>query len=303
MLPGCAAARGKSHSKRGRCWECVLRIALTLPSCISQRPSVSFKCVGALLLSSYDQPTMNSPFFSHPHFFPVHPMATDAPPNFFIPAFFPPPLGFPSLFPPPFAFPSYPSPHHAFFPYGHDQLHHVDPASPAAAQEQLDRPDSASVETEANSDDASTPEWAFILPPEFAAADAAPLQVPKPDVPQKQKLQPCARSIPDAAASELHRLLEEQGLESQMLHMRNGTKSVTTALPDELPCGQGVLLLHRALDRELADKDTPLHRATYEKLKERIGRSVAQEIEGKIWVKFFRSKSKVCVKATVSWQH
>ena len=286
--------------------------AQPLPPCPLQCLSISFKCAGAALLSSCDQTTMNSPFFSQHHFFPTHPMAPVAPPNFLIPAFFPPPHVFPSFFPPPFGFPSslppdnfpaafFPNGHdnfpEAFFPNGHDELQRIDPDDPAAAQEQLDRVPS---ETEASSVDQSTPEWAFILPPEFAAADDAPLQ---PAVPQKQKQAPRARSGADAAASELHRLLEELGLESQMLHMRSGTKSVTAALPNELPCGQGVLLLHRALDRELADKDTPLHRATYEKLKESIGRSVAHEIEGKICVKFFRSKSKVCVKATVSWQH
>jgi hypothetical protein len=146
-------------------------------------------------------------------------------------------------------------------------------------------------------DDSSTPAWAFIPPPEFSAA---PKDI-DPPAKQKPKKEAPARSLAEASALELHRLLMQRELESHMSHMRQGKKTVIFFLPSQLACGQGVILVQRALDNELADENTPLHRATYEKLAESISQNI-DSAHTELWVKFFRNKGKVCVKATVSWK-
>jgi hypothetical protein len=228
---------------------------------------------------------MEFPFFSNPPFFFAHPMAPAFPPNFFIPAFMPSPFAFPSFAPPP-------PPPSTIFCIGQDEQqpdeHPADLAAGDAEAEALD--------------DSSTPAFALIPPPAFSAAvhKAAPKDSDPPSK-QKTKKEAPARSLADTSALELHRLLMERELESHMSHMRQGKKTVIFVLPSKLACGQGVILVQRAFDNELADESTPLHRATYQKLAESISQNV-ESAQIELWVKFFRNKGKVCVKATVSWK-
>ena len=265
-----------------------------------QYPSILLKCAGALVFNSSDQTTMNSPFFPYPPFFSAHPMATAM-------TMFPPNALIPSFFPPPFAFPSYYYPYPASstsFAIGSDSL---DAVHPENAQPSL-----LIGEAEANHQGDTLPDWALIPPPEFSASvnPAPPKREQQRGVAhacQKPKDESPARSLSDTAASELHRLLIERGLGPEMTHMRKGRKQATFVLPNELPCGNGVILVQRALDSELADKSTPLHEATYEKLKESLGQSIGGQVDEhlRMWatVKFFRNRGRVWAKATVGWEH
>jgi hypothetical protein len=53
-----------------------------------------------------------------------------------------------------------------------------------------------------------------------------------------------------------------------------------------------VLLLHPALDRELANTNLPLHRSTYQKLGVSIRQS-ASEVDFALWVRFFSSMGQI----------
>lgn len=264
---------------------------------------VAFKCAGARLICGYDQTTMDSLFIPHLQFFPATPMDV-APPAFpqlwAHPSFFPPLFPFSSFMPP------LPCPA-ALFSSGAYEPQTAPPSyNPHPLFQQTHPGDTnGEVSVEADNQCGATPAWAFVLPAEFSGAvqpepKACRLQ-PKAAAAHKPKVESAVCTLADAAALELHRLLIARGLQSQLAHLRQGSKSATAVLPDELPCGCGVLLLHPALDRELADAGTPLHRSTFQKLGDVIRQS-AGEVNFELWVRFFRSRGKVCAKATVSWK-